>query len=233
MDVIKMYMDMDMGVMPGLMLALSKAETVRAGTYKIPIKGTDMVVTFQSKLDESDKGVIYAALAEGLVKALGMTAKVLLEVAIRNGMKKRPAVLRPLKNVMSEIVFGTNEDSTEDLGDGLVFASCESGMSDGFGAACLLYPGFLKMAGERLGGGFYILPSSVHELLLLPEAVCGKEEKSIWDLREMVRSVNENEVEDKDRLSDEIYYSEGGSLFHVNVEDGGTMEKINLLDRFQ
>ena len=94
MDVIKMDMDMDMGVMPGLMLALSKAETVRAGTYKIPIKGTDMVVTFQVKLDESDKGVKYATLAEGLV-----------------------------------------------------FASCKSNV---YCAACLLYPGFLTLAAERL-----------------------------------------------------------------------------------
>ena len=224
MDVIKMYMDMDMGVMPGLMLALSKAETVRAGTYKIPIKGTDMVVTFQSKLDESDKGVIYAALAEGLVKALGMTAKVLLEVAIRNGMKKRPAVLRPLKNVMSEIVFGTNEDSTEDLGDGLVFASCESGMSDGFGAACLLYPGFLKMAGERLGGGFYILPSSRHELLFLP--AMDVDNVNAQEMREKVRTINQNEVEERDRLSDEIYFSKGGKFFHVNVN--GALDEINL-----
>ena len=224
MDVIKMDMDMDMGVMPGLMLALSKAETVRAGTYKIPIKGTDMVVTFQSKLDESDKGVIYAALAEGLVKALGMTAKVLLEVAIRNGMKKRPAVLRPLKNVMSEIVFGTNEDSTEDLGDGLVFASCESGMSDGFGAACLLYPGFLKMAGERLGGGFYILPSSRHELLFLP--AMDVDNVNAQEMREKVRTINQNEVEERDRLSDEIYFSKGGKFFHVNVN--GALDEINL-----
>ena len=224
MDVIKMDMDMDMGVMPGLMLALSKAETVRAGTYKIPIKGTDMVVTFQSKLDESDKGVIYAALAEGLVKALGMTAKVLLEVAIRNGMKKRPAVLRPLKNVMSEIVFGTNEDSTEDLGDGLVFASCKSGMSDGFGAACLLYPGFLKMAGERLGGGFYILPSSRHELLFLP--AMDVDNVNAQEMREKVRTINQNEVEERDRLSDEIYFSKGGKFFHVNVN--GALDEINL-----
>ena len=220
----EMDMDMDMGVMPGLMLALSKAETVRAGTYKIPIKGTDMVVTFQSKLDESDKGVIYAALAEGLVKALGMTAKVLLEVAIRNGMKKRPAVLRPLKNVMSEIVFGTNEDSTEDLGDGLVFASCESGMSDGFGAACLLYPGFLKMAGERLGGGFYILPSSRHELLFLP--AMDVDNVNAQEMREKVRTINQNEVEERDRLSDEIYFSKGGKFFHVNVN--GALDEINL-----
>ena len=224
MDVIKMDMDMDMGVMPGLMLALSKAETVRAGTYKIPIKGTDMVVTFQIKLDESDKGVKYAALAEGLVKALGMTAKVLLEVAVRNGMKKRPAVLRPLKNVMSEIVFGTNEDGTEDLGDGLVFASCESGMSDGFGASCLLYPGFLKMAGERLGGGFYILPSSRHELLFLP--AMDVDNVNAREMRDVVRAINQNEVEERDRLSDEIYFSKGGKFFHVNVS--GALDEINL-----
>ena len=221
-----------------IMLGLKKADCVD-GVYAIPIKGTDMVVTFQVPLVQDEKKSSYAVLGVGLVKDLGVSEETMFREAVKNGVEKRPVVLRPLECMLMGSILGDLSEEAEEemLKEGLVFASCKSNVYGAacnvYGAACLLYPGFLKMAGERLGGGFYVLPSSVHELLLLPEAVCGKEEKSIWDLREMVRSVNENEVEDKDRLSDEIYYSEGGSLFHVNVEDGGTMEKINLLDQFQ
>ena len=39
-----------------------------------------------------------------------------------------------------------------------------------FGAACLLYEGCLERIGEKLGGEFYVLPSSVHEVIILPES---------------------------------------------------------------
>lgn len=69
------------------------------------------------------------------------------------------------------------------------------------GAACALYRGLLGEIREKLGEDFYILPSSVQELILVPDSIACEEQ-----LRAMVPMVNRNEVDPLDVLSDEIYH---------------------------
>lgn len=71
-----------------------------------------------------------------------------------------------------------------------------------FGAACICYEEMLKSFGKQCGKNFYILPSSIHELILIPDT--GKEEPET--LRRMVREVNAGYVAPEERLSDNIYY---------------------------
>ncbi len=69
------------------------------------------------------------------------------------------------------------------------------------GAAVILYPGMLDMLAKRFRGGFYIIPSSIHEVLLLKEEEIGEER-----LNGMVREVNETQVEPEEVLADHVYY---------------------------
>ena len=69
------------------------------------------------------------------------------------------------------------------------------------GAAVILYPEMLKELSNRFLGGFYIIPSSVHEVLLLKEEEMGEER-----LNMMVKEVNENQVEPEEILADHVYY---------------------------
>lgn len=69
------------------------------------------------------------------------------------------------------------------------------------GAAVILYPDILKELAKRFSGGFYIIPSSVHEVLLLKEDEIGEER-----LNGMVREVNETQMEPEEVLADHVYY---------------------------
>lgn len=68
------------------------------------------------------------------------------------------------------------------------------------GAAVLTYPGMLKHCSELLGDKFYILPSSVHELILLKEG-----QECAEELLSMVCSVNTESVAAEEILSDHVY----------------------------
>lgn len=71
-----------------------------------------------------------------------------------------------------------------------------------FGAAAILYPGILAEAARCLGGSFYILPSSIHEmLLLLDDGRCSGD-----GLHEMIADINRCQVQDEDVLSDYAYH---------------------------
>lgn len=70
------------------------------------------------------------------------------------------------------------------------------------GAAVLLYEKALKRAAEKTGGNFYILPSSIHEVILLPD----REGIEAKDLAAMVTDINAHDVAVTERLSNTIYY---------------------------
>lgn len=119
-----------------------------------------------------------------------------------------------MENVMIEM--GGSEEG-EDLGKELKEAE-ESGMgqlyqvcnaSRKYAARAVLRKDLLKKYAKKLGGNFYILPSSVHEILLLKDDGIVTEE----ELKEMVYDVNHHSdvIKPEERLSDSVYYYDEGT----------------------
>lgn len=71
-----------------------------------------------------------------------------------------------------------------------------------FGAACIYNRKLLQSFAEAHSTNFYILPSSIHELILLPDD--GREE--VKALKSMVEEVNADHVAPEERLSNNVYY---------------------------
>lgn len=70
------------------------------------------------------------------------------------------------------------------------------------GAACILYPDMLKAMAEGLQRNLYVIPSSIHEIIVLPDS--GREDTG--RLREIISEVNCTQVEPEEILSDNLYY---------------------------
>lgn len=70
------------------------------------------------------------------------------------------------------------------------------------GAVCLLYEGELERIARHLEGNLYILPSSVHEVIVFKEE--GDEDAEI--LHKMIKDVNEKHLEPEEVLSDYPYH---------------------------
>lgn len=70
-----------------------------------------------------------------------------------------------------------------------------------YGACCILYKNLLEEFAEQHDCDFYIIPSSVHEVLLVP---CSKELDSEY-LTSLVQEVNSSELSTEDILSDHVY----------------------------
>lgn len=70
------------------------------------------------------------------------------------------------------------------------------------GAGVILYPDVLKNAANIFESDFYILPSSIHEVMLLPAI----DEYNKSELDKLVRQVNEGQLATEDILSDHAYY---------------------------
>lgn len=70
------------------------------------------------------------------------------------------------------------------------------------GAAGMFDIELLKATAEKLQSDFFILPSSIHEVILVREDMSSSKEM----LREMVVEVNRTQLEDDEYLSDNVYY---------------------------
>jgi len=69
------------------------------------------------------------------------------------------------------------------------------------GAGVILYDGLLRTFAEKIGGDFFILPSSVHEVIFVP----ANGDIDARHLIQMVKEVNATEVAPDEVLSDNVY----------------------------
>ena len=69
------------------------------------------------------------------------------------------------------------------------------------GAGVLFYPDMQKRIGEILDDSYYVLPSSLHEVIIMPE----KLSPDIRVLEAMVKDANKTVVELQDILSDRVF----------------------------
>ena len=70
------------------------------------------------------------------------------------------------------------------------------------GAACILYQQLLEEFAKKVNDNLYILPSSVHEIIMIPASFAGKAS----ELRQMVEEINATQVEEEEVLSDSVYF---------------------------
>lgn len=126
----------------------------------------------------------------------------LYQCAKENTQRLCPYMLRPL-NEFVESHFG------EELPESpMIVLSNRTGI---YGASAILYPGMPKRIYEYVGKNYYILPSSIHELLIVP----GNEQIFPGNLKEIVRDVNTNHISAEEFLSDSIYYFDGNNITKI------------------
>ena len=124
--------------------------------------------------------------------------------AMENAPKIKPAEIKGMSEVMAEMMgieqaemFGMGPVAPED--EKMFVASVPDKIH---GAGVLAYQDFMDQAAERVGGDFYILPSSLHEVLLVPD----NGQMQLSDLEAMVKEVNATQVDPVDKLTDSVYH---------------------------
>ncbi len=158
----------------------------------------DMAVVANIRLDDflSENSHSCVVVNDKLLELYGVDEAQILEDAERNSITKEPIVFAPLFDVVQKLI---GEDVTDPEGPITYVASTESGFQ---GAAIAAYPDFLQSAAEKMNGSFYLIPSSVHEFLLIKDDGT----QNAHSLNDMVRNVNENVLEARDYLSDQCYH---------------------------
>lgn len=128
----------------------------------------------------------------------GISTDVLLRDASASSIRMHPAFFAPLRQILG---LPAQAESGEIP---MYVLSC---IDARFGASVLLYPHVIPTVADRLGDDIYIIPSSVHELLILRAG----DVEDPQGLIEIIREVNRTEVSPGEILSDSLYAYERGS----------------------
>lgn len=123
----------------------------------------------------------------------------LYQCAKENTGKMCPYILKPLSEYVSHYLREEVPESP------LLILSNESGIN---GATAILYPEVPQRIFERVGKKYYLLPSSIHELLVVPDEF----DVNPLNLKGIVREVNEKHIAEEEFLSDDIYYFDGNII---------------------
>lgn len=154
-----------------------------------------------------------------MMEMYGVTAEQLHADALESSQRLYPVRFSSLAEVMQRMI-GIEPDMAADMmppveGPQLMVLTNAQGFG---GASALFYPGQLEAIAEQVGSDFFVLPSSVHETLILADDGSA----DLDSLQFMVREINQSEVAPEDRLSDFVYHYD--TQDHV-LEKAETFEK--------
>lgn len=177
-------------------------------------KVEDLALIYRLDMGDSIGGKMTSVITNQQLEAFGITAEQLHQDAVENAPVTHPASLRSMQEVMAEMM-GMEPEETMPGEPTMLVATVEGSF---MGASVIQYPGFMEQASEKIGGDFFVLPSSIHEVLLIPD----EEKTDFHELASMVQSINESQVAPAERLSDNVYhYDKADKVFELAEKTAG------------
>ena len=147
----------------------------------------------------AEDGRTCAIICDALLAHYGISKDELFEIARDNSIETEPLKFEALEHKVASLLQEDDIYVPVDMNNTAFIATNTSGFN---GASVIAYPDFNEKAVETMGGSFYMIPSSVHEFILI------KDDGMInaKTLNAMIRDVNKNTLKPKDRLSSQCYH---------------------------
>lgn len=128
------------------------------------------------------------------LRSLGISEDEAIESALKNTIMQYPPCMDTLSNML-----GIHPECVgEEMPFPIYVISNRKGL---FGANVIMYGEVMECISRMAGGDFYIIPSSVHEVLALPSGTMEP-----GDIKKMIESVNDTVLSPEDILSYTLYH---------------------------
>ena len=167
----------------------------------------DLSVVFQCLVTQEEVGAAFILIHNVHMKLWDVSTAELYQIAEKNTPRLLPCEIKSMYQVLLEIMRDENseqfdeEECTKNLPDDIpMYVLTNQSRIDG--ATCIMYPDVLRNFAETIDSSFYIIPSSIHEVLILPAETFEDSEEILC----MIKEVNDTQVGEEDILSYSLYY---------------------------
>lgn len=173
----------------------------------------DLAITYHIWANGNEESMGSITINNDLMEMYGIGMDTLHEQAMNNLDKISPLKFESLQDIMIEMMasdFAKDEGISLEEAKDLIRSSFSNAGPDVYcltneskinGAVYIMREDVQQMVSEKLGGDYYILPSSVHETLIVPKS----KNMSYQELQTMVQDVNAMCVSEEEVLSDGVY----------------------------
>ena len=184
---------------------------------KVVTEHGDFDAYYAVNLKENENGIGSIPVTISLMNEWGVSAEQIQTDAMAAD-QNRGVVLMDMNEMVKSMIFGGEPENL--LHEKLDIEAIENPMfcltntQKMNGASLLLQEDIRKQIGECLGSDYFVLPSSIHEVLILPDN--GMLE--VPELNAMVKEVNETQVERQEQLSDKVQFCDKKTAVMENAE---------------
>ena len=162
-------------------------------------KFLDMAIVYQYVMETGQKESATVLINYFHMKIWEVQERDLYECACRNYRKLTPVMVENIKCVIAELLEESMLDIPLDEGEDMAPLYVVTNRAKLNGAASMVFISELRDSSDVFEQDLYILPSSIHEVLVLPVQYA-----DIKELRWMVKEVN-GTLLPEEKLSDQVY----------------------------
>lgn len=221
-----------------LFIRVSSAEANQDKLAQAPHKTyEDLAVTYHIAADIGDAGIASTMVTNQMMDSFGITADQLHQDALANSENLFPARVESMGAVMRRMMgadmlaSGMSQEDVDMMMDSMgiddsnpmTVVSNDQSIN---GAAVMFYPGQMDKIAEQMQGDYFVLPSSVHEMLVIPDTGDFQHE----ELKAMVTEINATQVEPKDRLTDEVYHYDSKDRVFEKADKFADRQKVKAAE---
>lgn len=176
---------------------LGKEEAKKLSREVVRCPYMDFTMVFDILIMLGRGSCVTCRVKEADIKRWQVDVKDLVEAAGEFMPQRFPALLQTMEEVMEELGEGRGAP----LGECIYVLTNESRY---WGASVLLYEDCLREVGGRLQEDFYVIPSSVHEVILLPVSKA----PDCLRINQMIREINRTQLKEEEVLGEAAYLYE-------------------------
>lgn len=162
----------------------------------------NLAIVFSIVCNISESGLETITVTNELMEKWQTDTKELIGLAEENTPRLLPVTVDSLASVLTQYIgLADNAGISENpqIPHPMLLLSNAAGVN---GAAVMLYPDVIHHLAMQYDSNLYILPSSIHEIIVVPDEKAGTKD----ELSEMVKDINEKHVCREEVLSDTAYY---------------------------
>ena len=174
----------------------------------------NLAITYHLSISIDDVGMGSTTITNDILKHYGISEEQLHADAMKNSPAIRPVHVTVMGSMIEQLMGMEPEtvlrgepvqSIAEIISKGMeredpMFIITNQQTLDG--ASAIFYPEVMDQIGEGFQGNFFILPSSIHETIVVPD----NGEFDYRVLQDMVQTINASEVSPEERLSDHVYH---------------------------
>lgn len=160
-------------------------------------KFLDLSIIYRVRIKTSDKGIISLAINNSFMEYYGFKESDLYNLAFINTKKMFPFQCSIALDILSNFVDISEIDDSVVNDDMLVLSNSLSNL----GAHVILYQDELLSIANKFNSDFYIIPSSIHELLVKPLSSINNPD----ELKFIISKVNATTIPADEFLSNNLY----------------------------